>query len=93
MRRHYELKSGKPLIPTSAYLALVTVMIAMASAAIFISSTKETLRTRVYLAEEWESADPSQVVVLQRAQSSPRENASRDPAKYRQIATNLVPFD
>ncbi|WP_313198192.1 hypothetical protein [Rhizobium sp.] len=93
MRRHYELKSGKPLIPTSAYLALVTVMIAMASAAVFISSTKETQRTRVYLADEWQSADPSQLVVMVRAQARPRENVARDRAKYRQIATNTVPFD
>lgn len=68
-------------------------MIAMASAAIFISSTKESQRTRVYLAEEWQSADPSQVVVIERTQSRPRETVARDRAKYRQIATNMVPFD
>ncbi len=53
MRRKSRLLPPGPLVPTSVYFSLVTVIMVMASLAGLLSATKERPRTRVYLPKEW----------------------------------------
>lgn len=93
MRRKSALKAAEPLIPASVYVGLITMIFGIVLATAYLSSTTQSQRPRVYLAEEWRTTDPDQANAIKDNHSRPRSTTSRDPTKNRQVASNLMAFE
>lgn len=93
MRRRPEQYVSERLVPISAYLTLIILMIAMASAAAFISSSEKPQHIRVFFAEEWRTARSSSSIKAADGQPRGRHASPRNPEYEAQTAVNLATLE